>query len=146
MLSFGFEWQRSFLRQWRSLPMKTLCFHSCAGLLAAVSLSSCVTPYPGPHERVGGVLGAATGALAGGIIGHQSGSGLEGAAIGGVLGALAGSALGSVEDDYAYGSPRYGYRHAPPPPAYGGYYYAPRRPRHYYHHHHPGPYYGDPCW
>lgn len=41
----------------------------------------------------GSVGGALLGAAAGGIIGHQSGRGLEGAAIGGLLGALAGGSL-----------------------------------------------------
>ena len=72
-------------------------------------LSSCVVdPYacapgygrpmgyrPGfqPAPAEGSVAGALLGAAAGGIIGNQSGRGLEGAALGGVLGMLAGGAL-----------------------------------------------------
>lgn len=77
-----------------------------------LSLSSCiVVPFradcayqPACGYRGGGyrhhaspaegtVTGALLGAAAGGIIGNQSGRGLEGAALGGVLGALAGGAL-----------------------------------------------------
>lgn len=43
----------------------------------------------------GAAIGAVIGAAAGGIIGHQSGSGGEGAAIGGIVGALGGAAAGS---------------------------------------------------
>ncbi len=99
------------------------------GLLAAVgsalTLSSCVSPYyAGPNQRVGGVLGAATGALAGAVIGNQSDRPLEGAAIGGVVGALAGSALGGAQDQVVYGRsyPSYpsGYAYSPAPVYYGG--------------------------
>ena len=45
----------------------------------AASLASC----GGPNSQTGAVLGALGGAAVGGIIGHQSGRGLEGAAIGG---------------------------------------------------------------
>ena len=87
---------------------------------SALTLSSCVSPYyGGPNQRVGGVLGAATGALAGAVIGNQSDRPLEGAAIGGVVGALAGAALGDAQDQVVYGrgysgySGGYGYRPAP---------------------------------
>ncbi|QIF04153.1 glycine zipper domain-containing protein [Roseimicrobium sp. ORNL1] len=91
---------------------------AAVGSLAAASLlSSCVYPYPyvGPNEARGSVIGAATGAIAGGIIGNQSCSGLEGALIGGALGSLAGAAIGNAQDNSFYG---------PPPPP--GYYYGPR--------------------
>ena len=51
----------------------------------------------------GGVIGAA----AGGIIGHQSGRGLEGAAIGAGAGAVAGGVVGSAEDEEASQSADY---------------------------------------
>lgn len=115
------------------------------GLLLASGLSSCVSyPYAGPNEAAGGVAGALTGAAAGGIIGHQSGRGLEGAAIGGVLGALAGSVIGNAQDQYVYDERpvvrRYPARtayvyedyYAPPPVVYRRRYYRP----YYYHHHH----------
>jgi len=89
-----------------------------AGALALpLSFSSCVSPYAGPAEREGAVIGALGGAALGGIIGNQSGRGLEGAAIGGALGSLAGASIGASRDDryygrYGYGYPRsgYGYR------------------------------------
>jgi len=95
-----------------------------------LALSSCVTPYPGPAEREGGVAGALVGGLAGAVIGNQSGRPLEGAAIGGAIGALAGSAMGANQDAYyggygPYGAPAYAPACAPyygPRPAY----YAPR--------------------
>ena len=46
----------------------------------------------------GAVGGAATGAILGGIIGHQSGEGGEGAALGAATGALLGGLLGNAKD------------------------------------------------
>jgi len=43
----------------------------------------------------GAVIGGLLGATAGGVIGHQSGRGLEGAGIGAVAGALTGALVGS---------------------------------------------------
>ena len=75
-------------------------------LLAAVALSfsSCAA---GPNAKRGAVGGAAIGAVAGGIIGHQSGRGLEGAAIGAGAGAVGGGVLGSAHDDVNRQNPRY---------------------------------------
>ncbi len=86
--------------------MKTSLRHLALVALLGLtgSLTSCVTPYPGPGERNGAVVGAIGGGTLGAIVGNQSGRPLEGAAIGGVLGALAGSALGANQDHY------YGYR------------------------------------
>ncbi len=64
-------------------------------LLSAVALASCAT---GPNAQTGSVIGALGGAAVGGIIGNQSGRGLEGAAIGAGLGALGGNALGNSKD------------------------------------------------
>lgn len=64
-------------------------------LIAATGLVSCAT---GPNAQTGTVVGAVGGAAVGGIVGHQSGRGLEGAAIGGGLGALAGNAIGNAQD------------------------------------------------
>jgi uncharacterized protein YcfJ len=64
-------------------------------LLTAVSLVSCAT---GPNAQTGSVIGALGGAAVGGIIGNQSGRGLEGAAIGAGLGALGGNAIGNAKD------------------------------------------------
>jgi outer membrane lipoprotein SlyB len=54
----------------------------------------------GPNTQTGAVAGGALGALAGAIIGNNSGghNGLAGALIGGTVGAIAGGALGNVED------------------------------------------------
>lgn len=66
-----------------------------ASLMIPLGLSSCTS---GPNARTGTVLGGLGGAAAGGIIGHQSGRGLEGAAIGGGLGALGGNVVGGAQD------------------------------------------------
>jgi len=75
-----------------SHAMKTLLL--CA-LLASASLVSCTS---GPNAQTGTVLGALGGAAAGGIIGNQSGRGLEGAAIGAGLGAVGGNMIGGAQD------------------------------------------------
>jgi uncharacterized protein YcfJ len=65
--------------------------------LCALTLSNCAEPS-GPNTQRGAVTGGLLGAAAGGIIGHQSGSALEGAAIGGALGAGAGALHGNATD------------------------------------------------
>ena len=72
---------------------------SCA---AALALSNCAAPT-GPNTQRGAVTGGLLGAAAGGIIGHQSGRGLEGAAIGGAAGAGAGALYGNAKDQEQYG-------------------------------------------
>lgn len=111
---------------------------SAGALGLALSLSSCVSPYAGPNERDGAVIGAVSGGALGAIIGNQSGRPLEGAAIGGALGALAGSSIGASQDQryYGYGRPvyyrggpryvRYNRYYAAPPPRYGYGYGYPR--------------------
>lgn len=99
------------------------------GVLAALSLSvaSCSS---GPNARTGTVLGALGGGALGGIVGHQSGRGLEGAAIGAGLGALGGNVIGGAQDERNYYNRRayydrgyaprgYSRSYGPPP----GYYY-----------------------
>lgn len=86
------------------------------GAALALSFTSCAA---GPYAKQGAVVGGLGGAAAGGIIGHQSGRGLEGAAIGGVLGAVAGGLFGSSKDDY-YGTTQGGPPTPPPPPSGGG--------------------------
>jgi 5'-3' exoribonuclease 2 len=83
---------------------------TCYTLLAAVSLgfASCSS---GPNARTGTVLGGLGGAAAGGIIGHQSGRGLEGAAIGAGLGALGGNVIGGSQDQRNYERRRNYYRY-----------------------------------
>ncbi len=56
------------------------------------------------NTKRGAVAGSLLGAAVGGVIGHQSGRGLEGAAIGGAAGALGGGALGSAKDEEESGN------------------------------------------
>jgi len=67
-------------------------------------LSACATPY---QQRTS-AQGAAIGAAAGAVIGHQSGNAAEGAVIGGALGALAGAVLAEQrENGVRTSGPRY---------------------------------------
>lgn len=81
--------------------MKTLYI---AILLSSVSMVSCSSS---PRARTGTVIGALGGAGVGGIIGSQSGRGLEGAAIGAGLGALGGNMIGGSQDRNNYNRRRY---------------------------------------
>lgn len=63
--------------------------------IATLSLVGCAT---GPNAQTDAVIGGLLGATAGGIIGHQSGRGLEGGALGAGIGALAGNAFGNGVD------------------------------------------------
>ncbi|WP_411828108.1 YMGG-like glycine zipper-containing protein [Luteolibacter sp. AS25] len=81
--------------------MKKLSIILASGI-AAISLSNCAAPN-GPNTQKGAVTGGLIGAAAGGIIGHQSGRGLEGAAIGGATGAGAGAVYGNARDQEQYG-------------------------------------------
>lgn len=65
-------------------------------LFATAPLVSCTS---GPNARTGTVIGGLGGAAVGGIIGNQSGRGLEGAAIGAGLGALGGNLIGGAQDE-----------------------------------------------
>lgn len=65
-------------------------------LTLATLLTGCESM--GPDAQQGAVYGGLGGAALGGIIGHQSGRGLEGAAIGAGLGALAGGVIGDAQD------------------------------------------------
>lgn len=118
--------------------LRRLAQASALGL--TLLLASCVSPYAGPHERDGAVIGAVGGGTVGAIIGNQSGRPLEGALIGGALGSLAGSSIGANQDRYYYGGrPAYvrpvHYRRAYHP-------YGPRPYRTgYYHRHYHRPYY-----
>lgn len=76
--------------------MKTRLTLLLMSLTAAVSISSCTS---GPNARTGTAVGALGGAALGGIIGHQSGRGLEGAAIGAGAGALTGNVIGGAQDE-----------------------------------------------
>ncbi len=92
-------------------------------LLAAAGLScGMVSCAYGPDAQRGTVIGGLGGAAVGGIIGSQSGRGLEGAAIGAGLGALAGNAIGDSRDrrrGYYYND-GYGYNRGYHRGYYGG--------------------------
>ncbi|MGD0335988.1 MAG: glycine zipper domain-containing protein [Candidatus Omnitrophota bacterium] len=75
--------------------MKTKVLFLCF-LVFALVLAGCESA--GPKTEVGAVGGGLLGATAGGIIGHQSGHGLEGAAIGAAVGALGGGLIGNAMD------------------------------------------------
>ncbi len=77
-------------------------------VMLACSMASCAT---GPNAQRGAVIGGLGGAAVGGIVGSQSGRGLEGAAIGAGLGALAGNAIGNSRDQRYYGHRRGYYRY-----------------------------------
>jgi len=66
-------------------------------LIMALALAGCESM--GENTKKGAGLGALGGAAIGGIVGHQSGHGLEGALIGGAAGATAGGLLGSQADN-----------------------------------------------
>jgi len=67
-------------------------------LLASLTSLSLISCNSGPNAQTGTVIGALGGAAVGGIIGNQSGRGLEGAAIGAGLGGVAGNAIGGAQD------------------------------------------------
>jgi YMGG-like Gly-zipper len=72
------------------------------GSAIVIALASCAAPA-GPNTQRGAATGALLGAAAGGIIGHQSGRGLEGAAIGAAGGGTAGALYGNARDQEQYG-------------------------------------------
>lgn len=81
-------------------------------LLSGLSLSALFTGCvgTGPATEQGAVTGGALGALAGGIIGHNSRGGdtVGGALLGGIAGALAGGTIGNSVDQQRgtiYGAP-----------------------------------------
>ena len=79
--------------------MKTTII-SIFGIASALSFSSCAEM--GPNAQRGALTGAGVGAAAGGILGHQSGRGLEGAALGAALGGGAGAVYGDNKDKQNY--------------------------------------------
>jgi uncharacterized membrane protein YebE (DUF533 family) len=89
------------------------------GLL--LTATSCVSPYAGPNENHGAVMGAVGGGILGAIIGNQSGRPLEGAAIGGLLGSAAGSTLGASQDQRYYSYQPACYAPRPRPVIFAGY-------------------------
>jgi hypothetical protein len=71
-------------------------------LIASLSLAAALCAGcegNGPNTQNGAVTGGLLGALAGGIIGHNSGGGAAGGAVvGGILGAVAGGTIGNSVD------------------------------------------------
>ncbi len=90
--------------------------HSIKTLLAAAATAMLVS-CGGPNSQTGAVLGGLGGAAVGGIVGHQSGRGLEGAAIGGAVGAVGGALVGDAQDKRNEGYYRNG-RYYPSEQAY----------------------------
>ncbi len=74
---------------------------SIVAAASALTFSNCANPYgPGANNaQRDTATGAIGGAVLGGIIGHQSGRGLEGAAIGAAAGGVAGNAVGRNKDN-----------------------------------------------
>ncbi|MDP8264773.1 MAG: glycine zipper domain-containing protein [Candidatus Aceula lacicola] len=66
-------------------------------LLVAVGCLGCESM--GANTKKGAGIGGLLGAVAGGVIGHQGGHGVEGALIGGAVGAIGGGTIGSGIDD-----------------------------------------------
>ena len=110
--------------------MKTNLSKLAASAALMMTLASCAG---GPNAQTGAVLGGLGGAAVGGIIGNQSGRGLEGAAIGAGLGALGGAAIGDAKDKRNAGYNGQYYQQQP-------YYGQPQQP--YYGQQQP--YYGQP--
>lgn len=73
---------------------------SITAAVSALTFSNCANPY-GPNasnQQRNTATGAIAGAALGGLIGHQSGKGLEGAAIGAAVGGVAGNQVGKRQD------------------------------------------------
>ena len=96
--------------------MKMNLSKMAASAVLVFTLGSCAG---GPNAQTGAVLGGLGGAAVGGIIGNQSGRGLEGAAIGGALGALGGAAVGDARDKRNAGNNGQPQNRQQPPPYYG---------------------------
>src|ERR1700722_650522 len=76
--------------------------YSLTLIISIAALSGC-NPYN--NEGEGAATGGALGALAGGIIGHQSHDTGAGMLIGGAVGAITGAAVGSTIQKPAYEEP-----------------------------------------
>ena len=76
---------------------KEVLFSLC--LILVVFTAGCASM--GEKAKTGTVAGGLLGAAVGGIVGHQSGHGIEGAAIGGAVGVLSGGLIGNQMDEKA---------------------------------------------
>ena len=68
------------------------------GIWSALVCSLASTCYGQNQTRDGALLGGVTGALIGGVVGHQNKETTEGALIGGAVGAIAGGVIGNKRD------------------------------------------------
>ena len=77
---------------------------SIVAAASALTFSNCANPYSAgsTNAQKDTATGALGGAVLGGIIGHQSGKGLEGAALGAAAGGVAGNAVGRNKDAQGY--------------------------------------------
>ena len=68
--------------------------------VSTLTFSNCANPYAptANNAQRNTATGGLAGAALGGIIGHQSGKGLEGAAIGAAAGGLIGNQVGKKQD------------------------------------------------
>jgi len=76
--------------------MKKATFVLVGIAVLVLTVSGCETM--GEHTKRGAAGGALVGSIAGGVIGHQSGHGVEGALIGAGVGALGGGMVGDSID------------------------------------------------
>lgn len=76
-------------------PLSSPAHRFLLGLLVAASLAGCRNLN---HTETGALLGSGAGALAGAIIGHQSGNKELGALIGAATGGVAGGLVGNARD------------------------------------------------
>src|SRR5438105_2245332 len=75
---------------------------SLAVVAVGLVLTGCETPEGTPNRTgTGALIGGGSGALLGGIIGHQGGHSAEGALIGGAIGAVTGGLIGNSMDQEA---------------------------------------------
>ena len=75
----------------KNTSLTTLCGLTLA--ISVIAFSGCQT-----HTQTGALAGSGIGALAGAIIGHQTGNRDAGALIGATVGGLGGAAVGHAED------------------------------------------------
>lgn len=96
---------------------KTTIYKTAIAAALAVALAGCANnPYMGNGQTADATGGALLGALAGAVIGNQTGAGLAGAAIGAGVGGLAGYGVGNQQPQPGYYSPPA--NNPPCPPGY----------------------------
>lgn len=77
---------------------------SIVAAASALTFSNCANPYGqgASNAQRDTATGALLGAAIGGVVGHQSGKGLEGAAVGAAAGGIGGNAVGRNKDAQQY--------------------------------------------